>query len=138
MNRRSFFELFAAVPFVGVFASAAVAAPVETKTWWPAKDIYARAGEIVTCENGHPICEFVENVFYGQIQDVTRQFGNWWQEQPKIGEFPIRGCTVCGAMFTTGMVYHIGDSWRERNVNHFGASRTEADGSVVVVFDERK
>jgi hypothetical protein len=76
-------------------------------------DVYATAGETVTCENGHPICDFLETVHVGQEQDADRQLGNWRQDKPTVGQFPIPRCAKCGAPFATGVVYHFRDGWRD-------------------------
>ncbi|QPF87010.1 hypothetical protein IC762_12220 [Bradyrhizobium genosp. L] len=74
---------------------------------------YARKGETVTCEAGHPICDFVETVYVGEIQDVDGEIGNWRQEKVVRGTIPIPGCAICGAAFTDGIIFHIGNEWRD-------------------------
>lgn len=73
---------------------------------------YAKACEQVTCENGHPICKFVVDVYEGQIQDLPRELGNWTQVSPEIGQIPIPGCAICGSGFTDGSIFHFEDGWR--------------------------
>jgi hypothetical protein len=80
--------------------------------------IYAHAGETVTCENGHPICDFVEDVAIGQTQDVPRQLGNWRQDVPQVGALPLPVCAQCGAQFTDGSAYHFADGWRHSYRKH--------------------
>ena len=75
--------------------------------------VYAHAGETVTCENDHPICDFVETVHAGQMQRLETQLGNWRQVKPTIGQIPIPGCAICGKPFTDGTIFHIGDAWRD-------------------------
>jgi hypothetical protein len=77
-----------------------------------ARSVYAFAGETVTCENGHPICDFVETVYFGDFQRPDQQFGNWRQSKPQVGQLPLPVCEKCGAAFTDGMRYHIGEVWR--------------------------
>lgn len=77
------------------------------------KGVYALAGEIITCENGHPICEFVKTVETGAIQNVAEQIGKWRQKAPTVGDFPIPGCAICGAEWTDGQTYHIAGAWRD-------------------------
>jgi hypothetical protein len=112
------------VPFVGR-AFETQAAVMEYK---PNRDllliddplIYACADETITCENGHPICDFIETVYVGQHQDVERQLGNWRgnvvvgdaQFPPPVGTLPIPVCKLCGERFTTGGCYHFADGWR--------------------------
>ena len=49
--------------------------PLDCYTHWaplpggPDPDPYARAGEDVTCENGHHICTFLTDIHVGQIQN---------------------------------------------------------------------
>jgi hypothetical protein len=106
-TRRSILQFLATVPFVGGFVpKVGIAGGVVV--------VYAFAGETVTCENGHPICDFVETVELGQEQKVASQLGNWRQPSPEIGQIPIPGCNKCGAAFSNGMVYHIGSEWRLR------------------------
>lgn len=75
--------------------------------------VYANAGEKVTCENGHPICEFVKTVHVGEMQALEHQLGNWQQPVPDGGALPIPGCAACGAAFTDGMLFHINQAWRD-------------------------
>lgn len=79
---------------------------------WVHLRVYAHAGETVTCENGHPICEFVETVVIGQMQEPARQLGNWRQDAPQVGAMPVPGCALCGAPFSDGSSYHFADGWR--------------------------
>jgi hypothetical protein len=124
MNRRSLLSMLAALPFVGslVPAKAREGLRIKSNGWFlPNGDgitltsrshPYAVVGETVTCENGHPICDFMETVDVGQMQDLPRQLGNWRQETPTVGQFPIPGCAICGKPFTTGISFHIGKYWR--------------------------
>ena len=76
--------------------------------------VYAKAGEVVTCENGHPICEFVVDVISGATQNLPKQLGNWRQKVPTVGQMPIPRCAVCGARFAiAGGIFHIGSEWRD-------------------------
>jgi len=121
ISKRGFLAALSAIPFLGVFAQKANAGLRIKGSGVNSGDVvalkstehpYAVAGETVTCESGHPICDFVETVNYGQMQDVKRQLGNWRQPEAKIGEFPIRGCAVCGKPWTTGSTYHFKFGWR--------------------------
>ena len=101
----------AALPaFCAVPVAWAKTAPAVKDTW---QNIYAWVGDVVTCENGHPICVFMKTVKVGALQDPANQLGHWQQPEPKIGQYPIPGCARCGAPFTNGSFYHIGDSWRD-------------------------
>ena len=76
------------------------------------KTPYARAGETITCTEGHPIADFVNTVYLGDMQDVEKDIGNWRQEKPFVGQIPLPVCAICGANFTGGSVYHFADGWR--------------------------
>ena len=108
MNRRGLMKMLATLPFCGGLFTEAVTAAVE------ASPIYAEAGETVTCENGHPICEFMRTVRYGEMQNVEINLGNWKQTSPSAGTYPIPVCAKCGSPFTDGSRYHVGLFWRER------------------------
>ena len=143
MNRRSLLSLIASLPIVGSFVKPAagdgvalrsmshpVGAPMPWNTG-PGGVIsgeisltrYAAAGDQVTCENGHPICEFVVDVAVGQTQDLAVQLGNWTQEPPEIGQMETPGCAVCGADFCRGGVFHFHDGWRRLQGRGFTARR---------------
>lgn len=114
-SRRSLIGLLASLPIVGRVLTAARAReidPISIEAVTIDFPTYAQVGEIVTCENGHPICEFVETVAYGQMQDVAHQLGGWRQGVPEVGQLPLPACDRCGAQFTDGMRYHFADGWR--------------------------
>jgi hypothetical protein len=91
--------------------------------------ILARKGEVVSCANGHPICDVVKDVeSVGPIR--SKSFGNW-----RIGKSPLPGdligiCHICGAFYIAGAwvvgerygetssldrkgkLIHIGNEWR--------------------------
>lgn len=121
LSRRKLLSWLSALPFVGVAFSVA-ADPAELSEEedaafvqkWLHFPVYAFAGETVTCENGHPICDFAVTVYRGQIQNVKTQLANWRQEEPALGAYPIPGCSICGAAFTNGTLYHIGEYWRDQ------------------------
>ncbi|MGQ9370402.1 hypothetical protein [Azospirillum sp. ST 5-10] len=72
---------------------------------------YARAGEVVTCTNGHPICEFAEDAALLDGQRPGHLTG-WRQPEPLFGG-PIPTCAVCGAEFYRGPgVFHFAEGWR--------------------------
>lgn len=57
---------------------------------------YALRGEVVTCENGHPVCELARDVPLSDGHDAMLRhsdFVNW-----RSGE-ESRYCPVCGASF---------------------------------------
>lgn len=61
------------------------------------KKIYARAEEVVTCENGHQICVISKDIFFGESHDPA-DFTDWTQEEPEIGG-AIPSCKICNADF---------------------------------------
>lgn len=82
------------------------------------KTPYARAGETITCTNGHPIADFVRTVYLGDMQDVENDLGNWRQEKPSVGQMPLPVCAQCGAQFTGGSIYHFENGWRGLSWDH--------------------
>lgn len=57
-----------------------------------------RAGEIVTCENGHEICEVACDI-HRDDELKAEQFRNFRQiEQPKDGD-PMLPCKICGGAY---------------------------------------
>ena len=94
--------------------------------------LIAKAGEIVTCESGHEICDVAEDI-YGHGRIASKQFANFrWDYAPKSGE-TVPNCPQCGARFILaraphlgGGVVHIDDEWRgvPRMVERFLAERT--------------
>lgn len=133
MNRRNLLTMLACLPFAGLFVGKSQAIEMQplaadfktkeyigTNIWYP----YAKAGETVTCTNGHPICDFVEDVAIGGYQDVDRELNNWRQPAPKVGDMSPR-CVICNAKFYSSGYYHIGDSWRDplEQINKFPVLR---------------
>lgn len=142
MNRRKLLSLAASLPIVGAFVKNAdgvalrstshpvgvgsldtAVEPSSIVDWQIRLPRYAAAGEQVTCENGHLICEFLVDVAVGQTQDLERQLGNWTQEPPEIGQISVPGCAVCGAEFYRGGVFHFSDGWRTFPRRPFMVSR---------------
>jgi len=57
------------------------------------KEIWAIAGQHLTCHNGHYICSYAETVF--KEQDFERKhLTDWYQQEPKLGDDPE--CEICG------------------------------------------
>ncbi len=71
---------------------------------------YAKAGDVVTCENGHAICSFVRDVDVGEAFDAAAVDG-WTQPEPKIGDI-VSPCAKCGARWFKGVYFHFEDGWR--------------------------
>jgi hypothetical protein len=79
--------------------------------------LYASAGEIVTCLNGHEICEIAKDIFVAEMISVA-QFKNWrHQPQPQPHD-EITPCMSCGAPYVNsttsygGTRLHIDGKWR--------------------------
>lgn len=132
MNRRKLLGFLASLPFVGamvrpgdgvalystmhpvgldenVLRDLGEDSLVQTEIELP---VYAYKGDIVTCENNHIICAFQNTILVGQTQDLPNQLGWWQQEPPKLGAFPIPGCSKCGAPFADGTRFHFVHGWR--------------------------
>lgn len=72
----------------------------------------AKAGEKVTCENGHHICTVGRDVEAGGVQK-PEDFVDWKHPEPELAAtFPIK-CTVCGAPWITPEAICIGGEWRQ-------------------------
>ena len=72
--------------------------------------VYAHAGDLVTCENGHIICAFTKTVNYGDMFDPAAM-SYWHQPEPKIGTMK-QPCLICGTDWFRGMNLHFADGWR--------------------------
>ena len=81
-----------------------------TVVWISPGQIYADKGETVTCENGHPICEFLDSVATGQPFS-SLHMGNWQQPEPKLGTI-AQACGICGARWFKGPYLHFPNGWR--------------------------
>lgn len=79
--------------------------------------IFAKQGEWVTCEKGHPICVAIKNINEADIF-IPTHLAAWQQPEPKRGDAkPV--CAKCGAPFwhgyEGGQHFHFKDGWRTRN-----------------------
>jgi len=74
---------------------------------------YAKAGEQVTCENGHPICTIATDIYQGQMFDPA-SLRDWVQKTPIIGtSFDMLACVHCGAAWVrSNYIMHFADGWR--------------------------
>lgn len=55
-----------------------------------------RRGDILVCENGHPICEADRDMNLGDLPGRWHEpLVNWRQDQPSVGG-PLPACVVCG------------------------------------------
>ena len=93
-------------------------------------NIIARAGEKVTCENGHEICTFAEDFNRDSVFGV-RLFTDWKIERPEPSS-PIENCPTCGAQYVRftdrGPQINIAGEWRPKPVNgvaHQGVEPTK-------------
>lgn len=78
------------------------------------QQLYASKGEVVTCENGHEICELSRDVF---VDDpiIVEQFENWRNQEPPKPYEIIKPCQTCGARFIDTAQYPYGGSWLHIN-----------------------
>ena len=62
--------------------------------------LYIHEGELITCENGHPICRAARDIRAGDsMHTVVQDFYDWRQAMPQLGTpLPI-SCEVCGEMW---------------------------------------
>jgi hypothetical protein len=78
-------------------------------------DLYAKAGEQVTCENGHVICEAARDLHTFATWSPA-DWTNWTQPEPMPGtSLEACLCAICGARWVRapGMIYHFADGWRD-------------------------
>lgn len=69
----------------------------------PFSSLYAKAGEVITCESGHEICTIGRNIYKGATQ-IMEDLINWRQQEPKIGcNIPV--CAICGADFYVSNIF---------------------------------
>jgi len=81
------------------------------------QQLYASKGEVVTCENGHEICELSKDVFVDDLI-MVEQFENWRNQKPPMPCEVITPCQTCGARYLMseipfgGSWLHINGQWR--------------------------
>ena len=80
--------------------------------------IFARKGEIITCENGHEICRFKNDVRSGAFFDGGSDLTDWKQPQPQRGSQKVV-CAECGGLWWHGigggMHFFIEGKWRSKS-----------------------
>ena len=76
--------------------------------------LYASEGEVVTCENGHEICELSRNIFVDD-RIMVEQFVNWSNQEPPEPHEVIKPCQTCGARFIDTAEHPYGGSWLHIN-----------------------
>ena len=85
MNRRVFMN---ALEWLGITAV------VCQKPLIASKPIIHR-GDIFLCENGHPMCEAIDDIELGESPWLNK-IGKWRQTESKLGD-PWPVCEICGA-----------------------------------------
>ena len=78
--------------------------------------LYASKGEVVTCTNGHEICELGRNVYVGGNIE-SEAFVNWRNTEPAQPGDAFEPCKTCGASYIRsaggfGARLHINGEWR--------------------------
>jgi len=79
--------------------------------------LYAKKGEVITCTNGHAICELAENVYVGGTL-IAEQFINWRNQEAAKPCDVITPCKTCGEPFIKSVMpyggnhLHIDGEWR--------------------------
>jgi hypothetical protein len=73
-------------------------------------NIYANKGDWITCEWGHKIARFQEDVQRGTLFNPAA-IAEWTQPEPMVGDVPPK-CAQCGCNFYMGMTFHFRDGWR--------------------------
>jgi hypothetical protein len=78
--------------------------------------LYARAGEEVTCENGHTICVVARDIPAGALMHdrIEKDFTGFRQLRPQYGDMPKDHlCVKCGARWFMGPTFHFRNGgWR--------------------------
>lgn len=68
---------------------------------------HLKKGEIITCENGHEVCEIIQDVYLGQM-NWHLCLGKWRQSEPKPGA-RLPDCEICrGTVFSDWGMYVSG------------------------------
>ena len=76
-----------------------------------ATGMYAWAGDIVCCEDKHPVMQFTRDVKFGDMfdsKDVTFPFQ---ERRPEMGKM-TQPCSRCGKDWFRGTNFHFVDGWR--------------------------
>lgn len=75
---------------------------------------FAKKSELITCENGHPICLVARDVTTTDVFMPTHLIA-WQQPEPKHGDTEVH-CSRCGGLFwhanDGGQHFHFRDGWR--------------------------
>lgn len=82
----------------------------------------AKAGERVTCANGHHICTVARDIKPGEVQRRD-DFKDWQQPEPLMGTMlPIK-CDICGEPYIRPDAICVEGSWR--SIAAFANAETE-------------
>jgi|SRR6202035_1763888 len=85
---------------------------LDKRTWaLTGDDIYARKGELITCERGHIICAMQKTVKRGD-PFIGDEFCDWQMKKPYRGQHPIPRCEKCGALWCLGLNFPFMQGWR--------------------------
>ena len=75
---------------------------------------HLRAGTVVTCERGHPICELATTLAAGVTGPLPEHFTGWRapNEAPAL-HAPVVGCATCGARYVVSFpgAVHTDAGW---------------------------
>lgn len=71
--------------------------------------LYARQGEIITCTNGHRICELSRDIYVNEPL-MAEQLTNWKNQEPAKPCDVIMPCNTCGEPFVKSEMPY-GGSW---------------------------
>jgi hypothetical protein len=76
---------------------------------------HIRKGDVVTCENGHPLYEAIRDIYRQKIVQASAFRGVGNIPSP-AGNDPMRPCPICGAEFHREhggkLQLHFADGWR--------------------------
>ena len=76
--------------------------------------LYARKDEIVTCENGHPVFKFEEDVYCGDLAEAHLLIFFDNQKKPMKGSLLDQCLCHCGARYAGDVwgIFHFENGWR--------------------------
>lgn len=91
MKRRGVLRLLSLVPVFGLGLPSLVRADNRPES----RDLYVKAGHVFECENGHPVCQAIEDINFGDYPWHTK-IGNFRSdmERPRHGGSWPR-CPAC-------------------------------------------
>lgn len=92
MKRRTFMQVMAGLFGLGATSVEASWRPGSGES--PVVPSHVDPGHIYRCENGHPICEAIDEINVGDIHWHLK-IGKWRQPEPQLGD-PLPVCADCG------------------------------------------